>query len=243
MRIAVFSDVHGNMDAFQKVLEELDRLHPDTVFSLGDNIGYGAEPEQVIQTLRRRGIPSVLGNHELAAKDPEFLGWFNPAARQSLVKTFAMLSDDSMAYIQSLPRSISAHGCRFVHGFPPESPTRYLFQVENRRKREILGELPERIFFVGHTHLLEISACDDGVTRVDIRLGANTLHPDVKYLVNIGAVGQPRDGDLRAKYVIWDPVSGVLDIRCVSYDAPAAAAKIRAAGLPESHARRLLEPG
>ena len=240
MRIAVFSDIHGNMDAFQKVLEDVDRSHADAVFSLGDNIGYGSEPEQVIQTLRRRGIPSVLGNHELAAQNPEFLGWFNPAARQSLVKTFAMLSGESLAFIQGLPRHISAHGCRFVHGFPPDSPTLYLFQVENRRKRKVLDELPERVFFVGHTHLLEISAYGGGVTAVNMRFGPNLLLPDLKYLINIGAVGQPRDGDLRAKYVIWDTAASLLDIRCVPYDAQAAAAKIRAAGLPESHARRLV---
>ncbi len=244
MRIAVFSDVHGNMDAFQKVLEDVDRSNADAVFCLGDSIGYGSEPEPVIQTLQRRRIPSVLGNHELAARDSGFLGWFNPAARQSLVKTFAMLSDMSMAFILGLPRHISAHGCRFVHGFPPDSPTLYLFQVENRRKQKVLDALPEQIFFVGHTHLLEVTAYDSGkFTGVDFRVGPNPLHPELKYLINIGAVGQPRDGDPRAKYVIWDTAANLLDIRCVPYDAQAAAAKIRAAGLPESHARRLLEPG
>jgi diadenosine tetraphosphatase ApaH/serine/threonine PP2A family protein phosphatase len=244
MRIAVFSDVHGNMDAFQKVLEDVDGASADAVISLGDNIGYGSEPEQVIQAMRHRGIPSVLGNHELAARDPAFLDWFNPAARQSLIKTFAMLSDESMAFIRGLPRHISAYGCLFVHGFPPDSPTEYMFQVQNRRKRKILEELPERIFFVGHTHLLEIlSYGDAGFAGVGIRVGKIPLHPDLKYLINIGAVGQPRNGDLRAKYVIWDTAEGLLDIRCVSYDAQAAAAKIRAAGLPESHARRLLASG
>jgi predicted phosphodiesterase len=242
MRIAVISDIHGNLDALQQVLEDADRSQADTVFSLGDNIGYGAEPEQVIQTLRRRGIPSVLGNHELAAQNPDFLGWFNPAARQSLVKTFAMLSDESLAFIQGLPRHISAHGGRFVHGFPPDSPTLYLFQVDHRRQRKVVDGLPERIFFVGHTHLLDISAHGGGATDVDVRFGPNPLLPGMKYLINIGAVGQPRDGDLRAKYVIWDSAADLLDIRGVPYDAQAAAAKIRAAGLPESHARRLVGP-
>jgi len=240
MRIAVFSDIHGNMDAFQKVLEDVDRSHADAVFSLGDNIGYGSEPEQVIQTLRRRGIPSVLGNHELAAQNPEFLGWFNPAARQSLVKTFAMLSGESLAFIQSLPRHISAHGCRFVHGFPPDSPTLYLFQVENRRKRKVLDELPNGSF----SWAIPICWKSRLMARrhaVNMRFGPNLLLPDLKYLINIGAVGQPRDGDLRAKYVIWDTAASLLDIRCVPYDAQAAAAKIRAAGLPESHARRLVD--
>jgi diadenosine tetraphosphatase ApaH/serine/threonine PP2A family protein phosphatase len=244
MRIAVLSDIHGNMDAFEKVLEDLDRFGTDEVYCLGDSIGYGPEPERVIQTLRRRGIPSVMGNHELAAADPGFLSWFNPAARQSLIRTFALLSIESLSFVQALPRHISAHSCRFVHGFPPDSPTLYLFQVENRRQRQILDALPEQIFFIGHTHLLDILAYDGSdMTRVDFQIGSNALQPHLKYLVNIGAVGQPRDGDPRAKYVIWDSVARRLDIRCVPYDAQAAAAKIRAAGLPESHARRLLDPG
>jgi len=103
MRIAVLSDIHGNMDAFEKVLEDIERSRPDFVYSLGDNIGYGAESERVIQALRQRCIPSVLGNHELAAKDPGFLDWFNPAARQSLSLTFDRLRADSLDFIRKLP--------------------------------------------------------------------------------------------------------------------------------------------
>jgi diadenosine tetraphosphatase ApaH/serine/threonine PP2A family protein phosphatase len=244
MRIAVFSDIHANLDAFQKVIEDLDRSAADAVFCLGDSIGYGAEPEEVIQALRHRGIPSVLGNHELAAVDPGFLEWFNPSARQSLIATFARLSAESFAFIHALPRFIRWQGCRFVHGFPPDSPTLYLFQVDRRRKREVLDALEDQIFFVGHTHVLEILAYDGArFASVAFRVGPNPLDPDMKYIINIGAVGQPRDGDPRAKYVIWDTAARILDVRCIAYDAQAAAAKIRAAGLPESHARRLLETG
>lgn len=244
MRIAILSDIHANMDALEQVLADLDRAGADAAFCLGDCIGYGAEPERVIQTLQQRRIPAVLGNHELAAVDPGFLGWFNPAARQSLVRTFALLGEESRAFVQALPRHISAHGCRFVHGFPPDSPTRYLFQVDYRRQRDVLDALPEALCFVGHTHVLGILAADGSdMTAIEFRIGPNALRPGVKYLLNIGAVGQPRDGDPRAKYVIWDSGARILDIRCVPYDARSAAAKIRAAGLPESHARRLLDPG
>ena len=242
MRIAVLSDIHGNMDAFEKVLEDIERCRPDAVFSLGDNIGYGPEPERVIQTLMRLRIPSVLGNHELAAKDPGFLGWFNPLARRSLAMTFERLSPDSLSFIKQLPTHLSAHGLRMVHGFPPDSPTLYMFQIESRQKRKILMSLPERVCLVGHTHVLAIAACDrKGLSEVECREGENALDAERAYLINIGSVGQPRDGDLRAKYVIWDAVHNTLDIRCVAYDARAAAAKIVAAGMPEPHARRLLE--
>jgi diadenosine tetraphosphatase ApaH/serine/threonine PP2A family protein phosphatase len=230
------------MDAFEKVLEDIERCRPDAVYSLGDNIGYGAEPERVVQTLLRLRIPSVLGNHELAAKEAGFLSWFNPAARRSLTRTFEMLGADSLNFVRGLPTHLVAQSLRFVHGFPPDSPTLYAFQVETRIKRRVIRELPERVCFFGHTHILEI-ASDGGeaLAGVEFREGLNRLQPGLRHLVNVGSVGQPRDGDLRAKYVIWDTAEDTLDIRCVSYDARAAAAKIIAAGLPETHARRLLE--
>jgi predicted phosphodiesterase len=241
MRIAVFSDVHGNMDALESVLEDLDQARPDRVYSLGDNIGYGPEPERVIQTLRTLGIPSVLGNHELAAKDPAFLGWFNPTARKSLIITFGMLSAESLVFVSGLPLHRVTHNVRLVHGFPPDSPTIYLFQVPVRAKHRTLLDLQEKICFVGHTHVLDIIG-HDGTNLVNpgFRYGVNPLDPALKYLINVGSIGQPRDGDMRAKYVIWDSAQNTLDIRCISYDAHRAAAKIRAAGLPEQHARRLL---
>jgi diadenosine tetraphosphatase ApaH/serine/threonine PP2A family protein phosphatase len=240
MKIAVLSDIHGNMDAFEQVLADIDDRGVASVLSLGDNIGYGAEPERVVQALKTRGIPSVIGNHELAAKKPGFLGWFNPAARTSLTMTFRMLSAESMAFIAGLPDYRVIHGCRLVHGFPPDSPTLYLFQVPPERQQKALRELPERICFVGHTHVLNLVS-HDGSMLADVAFqeGTNPLDPALQYLVNIGSVGQPRDGDPRAKYVIWDPAESTLDIRCVAYDAEAAAAKIIAAGMPAEHAHRL----
>jgi diadenosine tetraphosphatase ApaH/serine/threonine PP2A family protein phosphatase len=241
MKIAVLSDIHGNMDAFEQVLADIDGRGIASIFSLGDNIGYGAEPERVVQTLKTRGIPSVLGNHELAAKQPDFLDWFNPTARTSLTMTFNMLSADSMAFICGLPDYRVIHGCRLVHGFPPDSPTLYLFQMPSEDKQNAMRDLPERICFVGHTHILDLVSYDGStLAEVAFKEGANRLDPALHYLVNIGSVGQPRDGEPRAKYVIWDPAASTLDIRCVPYDAQAAAAKIIAAGMPGEHALRLL---
>ena len=241
MRLAVISDIHGNMDALEQVLADIDRLGVETVYSLGDNIGYGAEPERVVQTLMRRGIPSVLGNHEMAALDPGFLDWFNPVAQESLTRTFAMLSPGSMRYAAGRPTQMSAYGCRFVHGFPPDSPTVYLFQVEAERRGRVLSALPQRLCFVGHTHCMEIVGWDGSrFSDVDIGEGPIPIEPHLKYLINIGSVGQPRDGDPRARYALWDRAHSTLEIRFVAYDVHAAADKILAAGLPEPHARRLL---
>lgn len=241
MRIALVSDIHGNMDALDAVLADIDRAGVHDVFSLGDNIGYGAEPERVVRTLQERGIASVTGNHELAARRPGFLDWFNPAARRSLSMTFQMLSAESLDWIAGMPMHRQVGNGRLVHGFPPDSPTLYLFQMSAEEKAGALQELPERVCFVGHTHLLELISHDGG-TLADVRFveGLQRLDPAFKYFVNIGSVGQPRDGDPRAKYAIWDPEAHLLELRCIAYDARAAAAKIIAAGMPATHAHRLL---
>ncbi|MEJ2286498.1 MAG: metallophosphoesterase family protein, partial [Desulfobacterales bacterium] len=114
MRLAVFSDTHGNYDALEQVLKDIDRSDVDAVISLGDNIGYGPEPERVIKKLKSRNIPSVQGNHELAANDEEYLNWFNPAARKSLIKTRTLLSKTSLRYISQLEPFMTSYDCRFV---------------------------------------------------------------------------------------------------------------------------------
>lgn len=241
MKIALVSDIHANMDAFEAVLADIDRTGAGAVFSLGDNIGYGAEPERVVRALQERDIASVAGNHELAARRPDFLDWFNPAARQSLSMTFQMLSASSLDWISGMPMHRQVADGRLVHGFPPDSPTLYLFQMSAAQKANALQQLPERVCFVGHTHVLELIGHDAGtLTDVCFDAGLNRLDPAFKYFANIGSVGQPRDGDPRAKYVVWDPATHTLEIRCVAYDTQAAAAKIIAAGMPAKHARRLL---
>ena len=240
MRLAIISDIHGNLDAFKQVLADIDRSDIDEIVSLGDNIGYGPEPDQVIQKVQARGIPSVLGNHELAMKDPKYLDWFNPAARESLLKTFTLLSDRSKSYIAHQDLCLSSHGYRFVHGFPPDSALTYMFQVSDSRKKSVLAQMKETICFVGHTHMLEMVSYDGKYLNSEpLRPGITGLNPEKKYILNIGSVGQPRDGDNRAKYAILDSSQHLIELRSIPYDIAALDAKIRAAGLPETHALRL----
>jgi predicted phosphodiesterase len=240
MRLAIISDIHGNLEAFEQVLADIDRSHVDETISLGDNIGYGPEPDAVIKKIQARNIPSVLGNHELAFNEPKYLGWFNPTARESLLKTFTLLSESSKNYISSQNLFLSLHGCRFVHGFPPDSVLIYMFQVPDSRKKTILEQMEETICFVGHTHVVEMIGYENQQLQYEpLTSGVNGLSAGKKYIVNIGSVGQPRDGDNRAKYVIWDSEHHSIELRFIPYDIETVVAKIRAAGLPEEHARRL----
>jgi diadenosine tetraphosphatase ApaH/serine/threonine PP2A family protein phosphatase len=181
-----------------------------------------------------------LGNHELAVVDRRYLSWFNPQARESLLKTITMLDRKSVAHIQTYPRYLVKAGCRFVHGFPPNSATLYLFQVREQRIAKVMTEMGETLCFVGHTHDLEIVSWDGHrLERAVLTEGRHKLVSNRRYIVNIGSVGQPRDGNNKAKYVIWDTDQQALDCCFVAYDIAATVEKILAAGLPSYHAHRL----
>ena len=240
MRIAIISDIHGNMDAFQQVLIDINKNCIDAVFCLGDNIGYGPEPEEVLRILKEETIPSVLGNHEMACINCSMLEWFNPAASESLKKTIQMLSPGSVKFIAGLKKSMVCHGCRFVHGFPPDSPTIYLFQVSRKNIFRFMSQMKERICFIGHTHELRIIEFDgEKCIPYLLKMGITKLKGQCRYIVNVGSVGQPRDGDNRAKYVIWDTDGDIIEVRFVRYDIEKVVRKIIAAGLPEVHAKKL----
>ena len=241
MRIAIISDIHGNLDAFGQVLNDIDASDIDAVVCLGDNVGYGPEPEQVIRQVRKRKIPCVMGNHERAVSDRAHLNWFNPIARISLKKTITMLSEESISYIKGMKLSSVVYQSRFVHGFPPDSTDIYLFQVPDHTLNQTFKEMKERLCFVGHTHELKLIGFDGKVSqRIPLKEGIITqLDSDRKYIINVGSVGQPRDGNNNAKYVIWNTSEDSLEVRFVPYDIAAVVSKIMAAGLPRVHADRL----
>jgi len=240
MKVALVSDIHGNYDAFQQVLADIDHSGVDRIISLGDNIGYGPEPDRVVQQIMARDIASVLGNHELALKDEEYLNWFNPVARKSLIKTRDLLSKSSIKFVTKLEPFLILDNCRCVHGFPPDSPLIYMFQVSERRKKETIELIPQRFSFIGHTHTLEMIGYDGkSMEYSDLPRGVTHLQADKKYVINIGSVGQPRDTSNDAKYVIWDSSADTIDVRFIAYDIAAVVQKIKDAGLPESHANRL----
>jgi predicted phosphodiesterase len=240
MRLAIVSDIHGNMDAFAHVLADITRSDVNDIISLGDNIGYGPEPDLVVKSVQAHNIPSVVGNHELAIVKPKYLDWFNPIARESLIKTIKLLSDQSIRYISKQNSHLVSFGCRFVHGFPPKSALIYMFQVSDHRKKQIFDKLDERICFIGHTHILEKISYDGKTVKYNpLKKGIQRLSKDQKYILNIGSVGQPRDGDNRAKYVIWDSSQNTIEVKYIPYDIATTVKKIRAAGLPDEHAQRL----
>jgi len=240
MKLAVISDIHGNLEALKEVLGDIDRSSIEEIICLGDNVGYGPEPEAVVRLLRDRGIPSVMGNHEWGLLDEKHLSWFNPSARRALIDTRRLISDETMEYIRGLPPFRILKGCRFVHGFPPDEISTYLFDVTQNRFEEIFRDMEEGICFVGHTHTLRLISYGTGdLKTIPLFKGPNTLFIDNKYIVNAGSVGQPRDGHNQAKYVVWDDSTRLLVVRLQSYDIRKTADKIIALGFPRRYADML----
>ena len=217
MKAAIISDIHGNMEAFTQVLADIDKSQSHSIISLGDNIGYGPESELIMKRIRELKIASIMGNHEMALKESHCLNSFNPIARKSLLKDSSSLSKETIMYIKGLKKSLVRLNCLFVHGYPPDSTFTYLFEVTENQLIQTLKNMKEKICFLGHTHRLELVEFDGkGIHRRVLNEGITQLKRTSKYIVNIGSVGQPRDGDKSAKYVIYDSTHCNIDVRYVT---------------------------
>lgn len=240
MRIAILSDIHGNLEGLKSVLADIDGQSVDRLASLGDNIGYGPDSAAVTAHLADLQVPSVMGNHELAVKNSKFLSWFNPPTRCVLEQNIAELDPAAKALCQGLPLSMTLEGALLVHGFPPRSPTRYLFQIRTRHLEQYFQTTKHGMAFVGHTHELGMVAYQHRkIEKKPMEQGCYRLNANTRYIINSGSVGQPRDGDNRAKYLIWDVDRYLLEVRYVPYPFETVIAKMKAKGYPRQYADRL----
>lgn len=241
MKLAVISDVHGNLEALLRVFEDMDECGVKDCVCLGDCIGYGPEPDAVLNLVRERSIPMVMGNHEVALFDDDYLEWFNELASQSILITRKIISIENQDYCRSLPPNLELHDSLFVHGVPPDSILTYIIELNDYELSNLFAQMQHKICFVGHTHLLEvISYKKGGIDHEPVFNPVLTLEEDSKYIINIGSVGQPRDHISReAKYVIWDTEKNTVEFRFVSYDVSITVDRILERGMPSFHARRL----
>jgi diadenosine tetraphosphatase ApaH/serine/threonine PP2A family protein phosphatase len=245
-RIAVLSDIHGNLEALLAVLADLDGQNAAQAVNLGDMVGYGPEPDACVKLLRERGIVSVLGNHEHGLLEDQARGWFNPQARKALDRTRALLSDDALMYFRTLARTCEVAGALFVHGCPPGLVSKYLYELDDDALRETFGLYDNRLCFAGHTHELgriSLFGASGKLERKTLGKGVASLDPAARHIINAGAVGQPRDGDNKAKYLLWEPggagAPDRVEVRFVAYDIAKTAAAIIEKGLPPVYADRL----
>lgn len=236
MKLAILSDLHGNLEALEAVLADVADQRVDGVACLGDFVGYGASPNECIERIRPHLEAAVLGNHDAAALGKIKLGGFNSEAATAARWTSDQLSPASRAWLDALPLSVTWHDLRLVHASPADpGDWNYVLSISDAEIE--FGAFPEAMCFVGHSHVPGVFTHDGGVTYT--RLANVSLRSGCRYLVNAGSVGQPRDGDARAAYVLLDLERERLEHRRVDYDIARAAGRIAAAGLPHFLSERL----
>ena len=243
MPFLILSDIHANLEALRAVLDDA-RGRYDRILCLGDLVGYGADPNAVVEWARENVDVVIRGNHDRAsaAEDPsgfDTIDTFNPTAQALTYWTREALLPENRVYLQTLPRGpLPYHGVDLVHGSPADEDE-YVVTIADAAP--LLAALEATLTFFGHTHR------QGGFLRKRRTMGPLPakrnleLEPDYFYLINPGSVGQPRDADPRAAYAVYSPEERTVEFRRVAYDVDRAAAKIRAAGLPDFLAARLHE--
>jgi len=242
VKTAIISDIHSNLPALDSVLARIESLTCDRIICCGDIVGYAAHPNEAIDKIRGIVAVAIRGNHDMAALDPREAETFNTFAREAIFWTRGVLTQENIEYLRTLKDQEQIDDIILAHGSLLD-PNEYIFSpFQAARSLEIS---PCRIPAVGHTHYPEVYRYEPttGLCR-DILAseGEVDLEEGYRYLVNAGSVGQPRDGDWRAAFAVYDNAgSGRIDLHRVEYDVHSAVERIREVGLPSMLADRLFE--
>jgi len=240
MHIAVISDIHSNLEALHAVLEDLKDRNIQKIFCLGDLVGYGASPNECIQLVLENKMDCLAGNHDRAAVSLKKIEFFNSYAKDAALWTNSTLTEENKEILKNLPTSIIGEQAVFVHG-AISGKDDYILNTANgiENIKLLKQQYPEHnICFFGHTHIKNIFFEDEGFLPVSYTTPV-TLKPDYCYLINPGSVGQPRDGNPDASYLIFDEENTTVQHVVVPYDIKLAQKKIIDAGLPPFLASRL----
>ena len=237
MRIGIFSDIHANLEALETVLGDIAARPAADIVCLGDFVGYGASPNECLARLRPEIEAAVMGNHDKASIDPAAALSFNPEAAVSAVWTGERLEGEHAEYLRALPWSVAWRGTRLVHSSPSQ-PAEWNYVFSPLDALHEMAHCDEAVCFVGHSHYpgtFELDAMRARYTRDRLIPGRR----DRRYLIVVPSVGQPRDGDWRAGYLLWDDEQWTFEHVRLEYDVEGAMGRIRAAGLPSHLADRL----
>jgi len=229
MRIAVLSDIHGNVPALEAVLAAIGSF--DALWQLGDIVGYGPQPDETGATLVARDAGGVRGNHDAAALGLIDAGAFNDDARTAVQWTAAQLSDGSKAWLTALPERVEQHGFTLAHGSPRDPIWEYVYSTSTARAN--FAVLGTKHAIIGHTHVpLVFREVDGQVEMLAPGDGSRLVLDERRTILNPGSVGQPRDGDPRACAMTLDTDSGEVAWYRVPYPIEETQRRMREAGLP-----------
>jgi len=239
MKVAILSDIHGNRHAFEAVLADAETSGADEMWCLGDLVGYGAEPDACVELARRHAAICLAGNHDLGVTGEIGLDEFSTGAALAARWTQETITDANLEFLRALSPSGEEAGVGLYHASPRDPVWEYVLSA-------LLAELcfdvqRQRVALIGHSHVALSFARPEGeiASGEPRRDGDDLAVGDGEWLLNPGSVGQPRDGDPRAAWLLLDLDGWRARWRRVEYDVAGAAAAIRAARLPDSLAERL----
>lgn len=260
MKIAIISDIHANVEALTASLSDISALGVEKIVVLGDIVGYGADPEactravmtiggddvppgamapeliRAVEPLADRLLCAIMGNHDLGAFDDDILNWMREEAVEAILWQRERLSSDALSFFSARPITVDYGDAIFVHASPHRPETfNYIFSHDDASSA--LAHVEGRLFFIGHTH--EPAVYNETETVNHSQADGVRLNAGARYIVNVGSIGQPRDGDPRSSYVIWDNYADLIEFRKIEYDVTATANKIYEAGLPRILGDRL----
>ena len=242
MRIALLSDIHGNLPALEAVLADVDAAEPNAVWCLGDVVGYGAQPNECTSLVAQRADLCLAGNHDLGVLGEIDIGSFSPAAAEAARWTRERLDEPSRDFLSRLSAADESDAVAVYHASPRDHVWEYVLWPE--QAGECMRVQATRVAAIGHSHIAlcfraddddDVDATQGAQMGADAELDVN----DGRWLLNPGSVGQPRDGDPRAAWLELDIETWNATYRRVKYDVERAAETIVAAGLPEHLGRRL----
>ncbi len=240
MRYGIISDIHGNLPALEKVLGELEGLNIGKYLCLGDVVGYNPWPNECCALVRELDCATVRGNHDEAVVDDGCADDFNVHARETLLWTRENLSAENREYLGDLPHSLVVDELTLCHGSLPEP---FAYVASPLEAMPTFMAMRTQICFIGHTHYAEWYELQEGEQRCVQHLataGAEFgIEDERRYVINQGSVGQPRDGDTRASFGVYDDEERRMEIRRVIYDIGRVQREMLRVGLPEAMAVRL----
>ena len=237
-RIALFGDIHANLEALQAVLADAHEQGCNQYICLGDVVGYNADPAACLETVRAMGCPVVKGNHDEDASGTHSLESMNPVAATALEWTRRQLNDEQRTWLRRLRMVRQVSDFTVVHS-TLDQPANWNYVTNRFDAMSNFSYQFTSVCFHGHTHVPRVYLKNDKVEEIPAE--SVVIEPGSKYFINVGSVGQPRDGDWRACYAIYDLAHHLVVFRRLEYDLATTQSKILAAGLPEMLAQRLAE--
>ncbi len=239
MRYAILSDIHSNLVALQAVLAHLERRRVDRLICLGDIVGYGPAPNECVQLIIDRAGLCMMGNHDWAVLEEETLADFNAYARHALLWTRKQLTASNKAFLKTLGMMHIEANATFVHS-TPHVPAAWDYILSKWEARQQFSFLQTWLCFIGHSHVMGIF--EQRQNKISYgKVNILPLVEELRYIINVGAVGQPRDLDPRAAYGIWDSDKEQVELYRVEYDFAQTQRAMQQANLPQYLIDRLAD--